>query len=476
MKSKYIFRIILCSIISILVITSCSGSDQNEVFEGLYDSDENESDLGGYEMLYKYGGDISQIGGGCLGYNPSTQLEDAAIQRIEELEKNMKCTITVIDDTDSYNNFILATTSGTYYCDAVWERSGTIRDMAKIGGVQGITSLTQIDYTDFVKWGSTRVLESLYYDDDLYGLLPSLWPEKADTHFGHTIVVNENLIARLGVDDPRDYVDSGNWTWNTFKSLLPVYYVEEGGEVKHYAMFTESDHIAAPLVFSNGDKLAYRNSSGEYQMGCFSDTTFQAMSAARDIFKGEYQYTFFVSGFRDFLQPYINEGAVLAMLPSAYVIGSDGSVCKGMDNFGVLPPPTGPSAPDRYVFSLHGQLEGSLAMSLFAKDIDATATILNAIYEPILNISTEEDMIQYLKRNYFFDDRDAELFFTMSRNSQFIHFGSTLYNTSICGYIGGTKTISEFMDSHKAEIQKAFEELVMPSVRGINAVWGDGAY
>lgn len=469
-------RLVSCLILSIMLIAACGSSEPDEVFEGTYDSESNGASFGGYEMVYKYGGNQDQVGDGCIGYEFGTELDDAARKRVADLENNRNCKILYQTDINAYSNFIAATTSGVYYCDAVWEHSGAITDMAKIGGVQGITPIGTIDYTDFDKWGTTRVLESLYYKDDLYGVLPSLWPEKADNFMNCVLVVNEDLIARLGVEDPREYIDTGEWNWKKFESVLPVYYNEEGGEVKHYAMDGAGGYFSQMMVLSDGGKLAYRNSAGEYEPSCFTDTYLMAMTEAVRIYKGEYAYTIREVDPNIFIMDYCNGDAVLATMSSRYIIGSNGTVCKNMDNFGILSFPLGPNAPEGYKFSTNLQLEGSLGISTFAKDIDTTAAILDALYAPINGIDSPEKVIQYLKRNYFFDDRDAENYFAMVVNSQFMYFASTLYNTSLAGYINTTMTMTQYLESNKNGIMKDFEDLIKPAILGTNAVWGEGTY
>ena len=42
-----------------------------------------------------------------------------------------------------------------------------------------------------------------------------------------------------------------------------------------------------------------------------------------------------------------------------------------------------------------------------------SATVLNAIYEPLPGYENEEDVVEYLRKQYFFDDRDVYNFVDM---------------------------------------------------------------
>jgi hypothetical protein len=73
-----------------------------------------------------------------------------------------------------------------------------------------------------------------------------------------------------------------------------------------------------------------------------------------------------------------------------------------------------------------------------------SAILLNAIYEPLPGYETEEDVISYFRRFYFFDDRDVENFVNM--------YNTVLYNyrceyvTDVYININGSKTMSERLE------------------------------
>lgn len=474
MIKKTFFHVFSVVVLSLILFAACADSQIDEDFDLDYDSSmSGDSNLGGYVFTYRYGGDQAQLGDGCLGYRMGSPLDDEARQRISDIQTGMKCTIDVIIDPDTYSSFVQATTGGVYFGDAIWIQSDGIRDMAAIDGVEGITNLGIIDYTDTLKWGNQRMLEVFYYEDDLYGLFPSLWPEKADNHADCITVVNENIIARLGVTDPREYVESKTWTWAKFEEILPLYYNEEGGSVIHYALDTSAADMGYVFLYSNGGRLMVRDATGEYVPGYFTDTSFQAMDRAKKIYTGDLSYTLNKAGGVD---AFVNGKSAMIITNAANITGPAAKISLGMDNFGILNSPLGPSAPEDLTYTTYSNLQGSLAISKYAMDLDSTATILDALYAPLMENGTAEGMIDYLRRNYFFDDRDASVYYYMTRNSYYTYFHWSEINDTIWQYISSPKSVTEYIQSKKDKLTESLEKYVMPSVRGMNAVWGEGTY
>lgn len=461
-------KVALCFIIAICLITACSGSESDELFDHSYDTSEVTNDMGGYSLLYKLGGDAGQLGDGCLGYANGTPLEDEARTRLTDVQSKMNCTIKIDVDPETYAAYVTASTSGTYYGDAIWMQSDGFRDIAEFGGMVGITGLDAIDYTNTEKWGNSNILEVFYVKDDLYGLLPCLWPEKADSFIDDPMVVNENLIARLSVPDPRDYIENGDWTWNKFIEVLPTYYAEEGGEVKHYGLAASRSNLSFMMLYSDGIRMLEKNTAGNYVFCMYTDKGFLAMNKTNEIIGGDVAYTFKDIG----IEAFVDDGAVLGCFSGRSIIGPNAQVANEMDNFGVLSFPVGPDAEPGYKFSVYHNLEGSLGLSVFAKDIDATAAIIDAIYEPISDINSTQDLIGYLRKNYFFDDRDADNYIGMVQGTvyDYFHYG---FISILGGYGSDTKPASQYIESSRNAIDKVVNEQIIPSYDAINAVWGE---
>lgn len=470
MESGNLLKLLICFVLSALLIASCANAEEKEGFDATFDTEAVTDDMGGYEFLYRYGGDGSQFGDGCLGYGLGTVLDDEARNRIQDVQTSLNCTVTVDMDLDAYDKINLSSASGSYYADAFWIQSDGIRDVAIVGCAVGISGLEKIDYTNTEKWGNYRLLEVFYYNDDLYGLMPCLWPEKADSSIS-ALAVNEDLINRLALEDPRDYVENGTWTWKKVEEVLPSYYAEEGGEVRHYGWAADHGTYAQYYMFSNGSKIAEKNNAGEYVYCMYTDRCVLAMNSAKALLSGDVGYTIKDIG----IDGFIDGRAVLACCPRGSLVGPKARVCNEMTNFGVIPYPVGPDAEPGLKVSVFNNHLGSLGLSVFAKDIDATEVIVDAIYEPIAGISGTDGLIDYLSTNFFFDRRDAVNYIGMLDWSVYNYRHNELHQY-VQQYCDTSKTVTEYIDANSKAMNKTFEDHVLPSVRGVNAVWGEGTY
>lgn len=475
MKKKNVLRALLI-LVSIVILAGCATSGETaELFESSFDSSDESGNLAGYEMVFAISTDTD------FGYEHETPLADLALGRISSLQSELNCTITQKYDASLYDNVRATGASGVYYCDLMMEISVPITEMfrtlAQIGSVIGI-STTSIDYTDSDKWGSRYLLEAACYEDDVYALVPCLWPELVHNNYMGSLVVNEDLIAKLGVEDPREYVEKKQWTWDKLEEVLPIYYREEGGSVIHYALDTPDGDFAIMMVQSDGNRLTGQNANGDYEFTFFSPSSIKAMETAYRIFNRDYKYTIHVVDPNSELpELFINNDSVLGLFYAKYVIGPASTVSKNMDNFGILTFPVGPDAPDGYTyFSSYLNLERSVGFSLLTKDIDCASRIVDRMYEPFESIGGPEGIKKYFASNYFFDERDADIFYENFVNSHYIcfeHAVSTNFCDLLWKYLGESTSVTEYLDQNHDILQTKYEQSILPGIRAIVSLWGE---
>lgn len=465
---------ILIAVFLLAVIAGCAvPEDRQEVFEGsLAGSEDGSSDLFGYEMVFAIPTDTD------FGYEHETPLSDLAIKRVNSVEAELNCKVIRKYDPSLYDNIRYTSASGVYYCDLMQEISVAITEMyrtlSEIHSLIGI-STTCIDYTNAEKWGSKYMLEAACFEDDVYGLVPCLWPELIYNIYYCNCIVNEDLIARLGVEDPREYVEKGQWTWDRLEEVLPLYYREEGGEVIHYSMDCSPNYFGLLMVQSNGIEVAAKNSTGEYEYDFFSPLAMKAMDTAIRIYNTDNKDRIIDVGVDNFIE----NGSVLGMIPAKYVLGPEGTVCKNMDNFGVIPFPVGPDAPEdlRY-FSFYCNLERSVAFSLLTKDIDCAARIVDRMYEPFEEIGGTDGIKKYLANNYFFDDRDAATFYECFANTRYRYFehlagvGNAFWDY-MSFFMVKDMSVSQYIEATRENALYKFDSLAMPAIRAIVSLWGE---
>ncbi len=472
-KLKKTAELIALILLICVVAASCNASAENELFDMEFSSSSSTLDLENFEMTYEFGLPSSAEGlGSCLGYELDTQFGDLAVQRLADVQKELNCTVTVNyrEKGSSCGIFVASSASGAFFCDAISGISDIWADVARIGMVIGLSELDDyIDYRNEEKWGYRNMLKVVYYEDDLYGVIPLLWPEIAVT-FSAPIVVNEDLISQLGATDPRDYIENGEWTWDKFREVLELYFVKEGSEVKHYALNTNAQHFGFMFVRSNGDLMAEKDANGNYVPGFMSESAVKAMEEARDIYSGSLSHT--IDTKTDTIDALLGGTAVMGSVNADQIISIGSRISREMDNFGILSWPTGPDVDPDYHFATHANIEMCIAFSRMSDNPEATAAIINALYEPFEGYETLDSIIEYMARSYFFDKRDASVFYNMFLASEYNYFHYGLYEPTY-SWLTSKSAISEYIEANYDSLTEKINEYVLPSVRGIDSLWGE---
>lgn len=478
MKGKFI-KVCVLLILAALFVVSCATSEVPEEFDTDYSaSSGSASKLGGLELVYEFGVGEDEVTESVLGYSYESIFADIAKARFAQVQKDydVKININYSYNYDSCRLFQNKSLAGTFMCDMISGISDTWTDTARIGMLNGILTLSDyIDYTDEVKWGNRSLLEVLYYEDDLFGVIPMTWPDLVISSFGHPMVVNEDIISRSGFKDPREYVETATWTWDTFEECLKQYTVEEEGKTKCYGLATHDAYFAEMFMHSNGDRLVAKDSSGKYYYGIMSPSAQKAMQRGWDIYYGETGYTI-EKGTRetpaDVVDLFIDQRSVLCLTGSGSIYGTDAKIGTSMENFGILSFPVGPDADPNYKYGISENINYAIAFSCLANYPDAAAIVINALYEPLDGYTTYDDIRAYMQRYYFFDERDCATLFDMFLNQQYNYFHWGVRANTVAYLENQSTSVTQIIDRNKDKFNEDFEKYVMPSVRGIEALWG----
>ncbi len=470
---KTVKALILVLLFSVM-LAACVTQAQ-ETFDLDFSIKNEKTDLEGAALKYmrrtgdqSFSADDEQV----LGYAVNTVLADLAVQRIKDVQDDLNCKLDIsyYSDGSMETNFRMSIAAGMYYCDIFTGVSDRFRDSMKAGLLVGLSELGEyIDYHNEDKWGKRNVLEILYWNDDVFGLIPAAWPTSSVSYRGLT-VVNEEIIASLNAEDPRDLYENGKWTWETFRECLEKYYVDEGGEVKHYALATSGQDLGANYLLSNGFQVAKKGPDGNYHSGITEPSALEAMNEANYVFNGALSYTVDKRGG--------NTAQVEALIAGETVLGVmhyveyvTSNIAKTMTNFGLLPWPSGPNAEPGYMACHYTNLENVIVIPQTSPNLEATALALDALYEPFEEYPDLNAVKDLLYHTYFFDRRDADIYFGMFLNTQFTALGAPT-NAALGEWVVSGQAPSEFIESNITKLEEYIEKEVAPSKRGIEHVWG----
>lgn len=460
-------------LLSLLMFAACA-KQETEIFDLELAFQSDKTDLEGVTIKYlrETGGQGIHYTGAdqVLGYETGTVLGDLAMKRIKDVEKDLNCKFEIkyFSDTSDYSNFRMNNTIGEYYTDIFCGVSDRFREDMKIGALMGLSELDGfLDFRNEDKWGSRNILEVLYWEDDVYGLVPMSWPSSSVSYQG-MVIINEDLIASVNAADPRDLYENGQWTWQTLRDNLERYHVQEGSEVKHYGVtFQYNGDLGMVYMLSNGYRLAAKGPDGNYISGLRDPRVMTAMNEALDIYKGPLSYT--VSINERHIDALNNGETVLGVLHQAEYLEN---IVKVMTNFGVIAWPSGPDVDPGFIAVSHFNLERAIVLSRYSPHVEATAIALSALYEPFEEYPTTDSIREFLYHTYFFDRRDADMYYDMFLNSQYSYFASATWNTQF-EWLDYNGSPAEYIESHLGPVEEHIAKEVAPSKRGMDAVWGE---
>lgn len=475
---RNIIRCLVFASVLILLLSSCSQGSDNGSFELEYPAGPSGStDMGGVTLVYQMGTKQNQSKDTVMGYPEGSYFSDYAIERFADVKKeyNVNIDLRYAVNSESCENFLKASQAGLFFCDVISGVSNSLSDVARIGMLYGISSMTDvIDYTDEEKWGNRSLLEVLYYEDDLYGVLPMAWPDLIISSFGYPMVVNETFISKYGHTDPRDYAENGMWNYDTFNNALEEYTIIEDGQTKLYGLAVCNEYAAQMFMHSNGDKLVTKNIQGKYAPGIFSGTMLAGMQEGWDIFNGALSYTV-----KTDLSPgpcidfFIDGKSMMTIALTEFIFANDARIGLNVENFGVLPFPTGPNAKPDYRFGISESINWAIAFSTAANHPDEATAVISAMYEPFKGYETYDDIKEYMQRNYFFDMRDCDNLYGMFLNQIYNYFHFGIRDTNVRYITTKAYTVAQFIDKDRSKFQEDFDSYVMPAIRGIVALWGE---
>ena len=388
---------------------------------------------------------------------------DLRLEHYLDIEEELNVTIEEIfippdEFTDRANT---AAAAGTKFADQVHMNMGTLANFRQAGFLVAFDDLDVIDYTE-PKWNS------FYIDiarDPATGLLYGLdflsWPgRKAFPDMG--LFFNITLIEQLGVDNPYDLFDRGEWTWENFRRILLE--VTEP-DLNRYGISVIHDMLERAAIVSNGVNFI-DNENGRLVFNMNRDATFRALEFTNQIRNidrthlnvgvewGEHWYAP--------LQALRDHNVVFAMRDIIFM----GDLRDNEHTFGMIAFPKGPDIGNSpwpmSVWNNDVQTQGIFSIG---NNLEAAAYIFNRISEPFTGYEVDSWM-EVARRDHFMNDARAfEIYLQMSTNA--VSDGAGIFNGHVAGLIADamressmnqTKTPAEAFGAINEEIQAFLDD------------------
>jgi hypothetical protein len=472
-NSKRIFSAILLILMS-ASICSCGEQAEPEIIPD-YTIEIGEIDFMGAEFNFMQQNEEHSTGEDYFGYVAETEFADLAMQRVRDIESNFNVKINVITGKDIPSTIQNESYAGHVSVDAVQAKSTQMGGTVRAGLLYDIALLSDyINFTNADKWGNEELLKPYFWDGGLFAVVPAAWPMHKYRSMDGPMVVNENIISYLNETDPREFVEKDEWTWDKLEELMPIYnHINDAGdEVK--ALYTTVHWLFRTMQTTNGEGIIVKDENGEYQVGLHADKTFEAMATAWDWSFGDYSSFVYIDTsnvWENMLQAFLDNKSVLTIMNGTDLVGSENSIAYKMENFGVIPFPRGPYGNNK---STSGttitEVRFGTSIPLLSKDPAMSAIVLNAIYDPLPGYEDDQGIIEYLRHNYFFDDRDVTNFIDAFDNIVYNYRNEGLTDV----YIGirETKSMREWLDQFAEADENNRQKYVINIETSIDEIMG----
>ena len=432
-KTVKTIALILIAAFITLTLFSCSEAEE-EIFD-LDLSGTSTLDFDGLNLrllVSFFSGNSAVAGDNILGYPIGTGLADLASERISDTEKSLNCKISI--DYREWSAFSAYFTgslaSGSSPADFAFITSFDIYSYAKAGYLSGITAHLGdiIDYRDSDKWGNPNLLECCCYKNDLYGVLPAAWPDLIYSSFGYPLVVNEDLISVVGATDPRELYEQGTWNWATFNEQLEKCTVIEGGETITYGLTAHSPYLAEMILGSNGVGLTRVNGKPSLTCGFYNNPAYYAAADEIHLIRfGDLSYTYYANVESDpvtVTDSFCEGKACYAFMPTKYIFGVYGDVSQKVDNYGIVRTPVGPDVPWDHAAGIYDGMTCTITFPAITDYLTEAGMVADRLFDPLPGYDNKEMVIEYMRRNNFFDSRDCDAFLDILDHAMYNYFYS----------------------------------------------------
>jgi hypothetical protein len=461
---KRITAIILCAVFFLL----CVSCDAAEEIIPEYDTSVSDDavDLAGQKLIMGMVQDYFFEGAdSTLSYTNNTEFGDLARQRLNDVKSKYNCDIAFEYVNRSGEVAYNSAVAGIYKFDFITEESFFLVNYVRANAFVNLINLESLDVFDQSKWGDKYMLVSTMFNGGIYGVLPAAHPMRTACSIGNILVVNEDCIAEILADDPRDLFENSEWNWTTFDNCINTYaHVSPTTNEQVYSLTSGFGRFSRELAMSNGVEVFYFNDNGSYTLGYFSQPAIDAYNQAYEWFFGATTSNVKtdVSG-DDILNMLANGETVLGSLAAWQVFSTTDSLAYRIENFGLIPMPVGPNAKGQNDYKTsYSSADYTMCIPLTAKDPEISGLILDKIYEPFEGYETEESIIDYMHKNYFTDIRDAQFFSEITKNNHvYYHDHMHSFSTMFDQFPGNG--IAKGMQSYESAHYENATKYVLPA-------------
>lgn len=338
----------------------------------------------------------------------STTFEKMLFQRIEEVEKELGCTIKITNNfyvgMDSMSPLIL---SGKKVADIIAMMPRQITAMAGNNYIIDLKSVNGINVKDS-KWNASYTKVATV-NNKVYGLSFTKPPEVR-----MCVIFNKTLLSNSGVDANGIYnlVRNKKWTFSKFAEYAKAATKTTNGKTTTWGVGGAPKYVTECLLGANNANLV--TLSGNAAKATFSSQ--QSIDAIKFfdqlvntdksfmIADGMRSISTYAASVPDYTNAFL-KGKVAFLIEDSWVVNQ--KVKLGVKNFdwGVVPLPMGPNASGYVSPAENANL---YCITSTNKDLAKTVKIFNALAEPAKGYEDDDWWLDEIQEDYFqSNDKDS---------------------------------------------------------------------
>lgn len=407
-----------------------------------------------------------------FGYKENTQLADAALERISEIEKTLNCEIDL--SLIEVSGDILST---QLFADNVDQEvlyspsHALMKHMAEAGYLEKVNNYGDyIDYTNTEKYGTVNIQLMNAVGGDIYAVSPITWMFKQPRAL-ELIVINEDLRSKYNTPRIQEYIENGVWNWDSFEEFIANSSNKDNEETPIYSLSARGFDVAKLLAYGNGFVLATETADG-YVTDFGADNMMEAAQFYYDL-RAKYSENFApdTGDWVDVNEHFIDLKDSVACLTAASILYND--IVYEIKNYSVAPFPTGPRGE---YGKWPSAIEATESFSVFNTGVNPEINfrIIDMFCEPLAGFATEEERFDYLSTNVVYTIEDAEYAMNIFKNGTYTEWVwndgrngfDDLWRAGIAhGAVDGDdpRALSEVIDKLKVIYPALIEKFIVPN-------------
>lgn len=408
-----------------------------------------------------------------FSYGANTQNYDSAIQRFNDVQKKLNCKLEFAVPVGSRDMLLAAAAEKRIDMLVHPIYYGGLTDIMS-GIYTPISNIPSIDFRNADKWGAPNMLELFCYNNELYGVIPAAWPDGNIMSLDFLMVINEPMVERNGMTDPRDLFEQGQWTHENFLDTVSKFYNTDNPDRTVYGFSGNERHFLDMTLKSFGVDFVTKNGD-IYENGYMSDAFVEAFEWASLLLAGEYSEMAIFEGM-ECVKHWVNDETGIAMVHMNYLCsmgGADSSsdIIHSDKEYGLVP---FPSLDGKTILAQYERVINGIMFPSWRVTNEDMGVIANELFEPFEGLETIEDQKANLNTNLFFDERDTNLIFDMITEARYLYHDEGI--DEIHGEMknkAGTSTATQVQQQYQAKMEELIEDYIQYARSSYEYIFGE---